>query len=96
MNNAMASNQKTTMIKTLRKWEKRYQLKQDQMDKHGCKFSEKCHRKTCVKGDSHLLAVKLSKGSDLGVEVYQDILVINLRLNLADKDSLQAIFNTTH
>ena len=53
-------------------------------------------RKTCVKGNSHLQAVKLSKGSDLGVEVYQDILIINLRLNLADKDSLQAIFNTTY
>ena len=51
-------------------------------------------RKTCVKGNSHLQAVKLSKGSDLGVEVYQDILIINLRLNPADKDSLQAIFNT--
>ena len=53
-------------------------------------------RKTCVKGNSHLQAVKLSKGSDLGVEVYQDILIINLRLNLADKDSLQAIFDTTY
>ena len=53
-------------------------------------------RKTCVKGNSHLQAVKLSKGSDLGVEVYQDILIINLRLNPADKDSLQAIFNTTY
>ena len=28
--------------------------------------------------------------------MYQDILIINLRLNLADKDSLQAIFNTTY
>ena len=84
------------MIKTLKKWEKRFQLKQDQMDTHGCKCSEKCHRKTCVKGNSHLQAVKLSKGSDLGVEVYQDILIINLRLNPADKDSLQAIFNTTY
>ena len=53
-------------------------------------------RKTCVKGNSHLQAVKLSKGSDLGVEVYQDILIINLRRNLADKDSLQAIFDTTY
>ena len=53
-------------------------------------------RKTCVKGNSHLQAVKLSKGSDLGVEVYQDILIINLRLNPADKDSLQAIFNATY
>ena len=29
MNNAVASNQKTTMIKTLRKWEKKFQLKLD-------------------------------------------------------------------
>ena len=29
MNNAIASNQKTTMIKTLRKWEKKFQLKLD-------------------------------------------------------------------
>ena len=28
--------------------------------------------------------------------MYQDILIINLRLNPADKDSLQAIFNTTY
>ena len=29
MNNAAASNQKTTMIKALRKWEKKFQLKLD-------------------------------------------------------------------
>ena len=101
MNIAMASNQKTTMIKTLRKWEQRFQLKQDQMDTHGCKCSEKCQKNMCQREFTFASRKAFKrkwprKGSDLGVEVYQDILIINLRLNPADKDSLQAIFDTTY
>ena len=52
---------------------------------------------------NHIYAVKLSKRSELGAEVYQDSVIMNsplaksfLRLNPADKDYLQAKFNTTY
>ena len=62
----------------------------DAIEKHG-------------KGEPHVPAVKLSKQSKLGVEVYRDSVIRNLplakrflRLNPADKDSLWAKFNTTY
>ena len=130
----MASNQKTTMIKTLREWEKEFQVKLD-FDINtkykvccircsDCKkweprikeiknFSDKWIKDTenvakdaiekHVKGEPHLQAVKLSKRSKLGAEVYRDSVIMNsplaksfLRLNPADKDSLRAKFNTTY
>ena len=132
--NAMASNQKTTKIKTLRKCEKEFQLKLDfdinteykfccircsDCKKWGPRiketenFSNKWIKGTenvakdavekHFKGEPHLQAVKLSKQSELGVEVYGDSVIMNLpltksffRLNPAGKDSLRAKFNTTY
>ena len=99
----MASNQKTTTLKTLRKWEKEFQLKLDfdiNTESKVCcircsdckkweprikeikNFSDNWIKGTKnvakdaveehVKGEPHLQAVKLSKRSELGAEVYQD------------------------
>ena len=132
--NAMASNQKTTTLKTLRKWEKEFQLKLDfdiNTESKVCcircsdckkweprikeikNFSDNWIKGTKnvakdaveehVKGEPHLQAVKLSKRSELGAEVYRNSVIMNsplaksfLRLNPAEKDSLQAKFNTTY
>ena len=94
MINTMASYQKTTTIKTLRKWEKEFQLKLD--------FDINTEYKVCCirfKGEPHLQVVKLSKWSELGIKVYQDV-IMNLalpksflRLNPANNAPLWAKFN---
>ena len=126
----MASNQKTTSLKTLKKWEKEYNVKLDfdinSQNKVFCIRSAECDKwekrikdmknfsqkwikgtesvakdavEKHVKGEPRLRASKLSKQSELGAEVYRDCMIMNsplaksfLRLNPADKNSLQAKF----
>ena len=99
---------KTTMIKTLRKWEKEFQLKLDfdiNTESKVCciwcsdckkweprikeikNFSDKWIKGTenvakravekHVKGERYLQAVKLSKRSELGAEVYRDSVIMD-------------------
>ena len=124
----MAANQKTATIKTLRKWEKEFEITLDfntnsqnkvyRIRCSDCKkweprikeinnFSDKRIKGTeniakdavekHVKGEPHLQAVKLSKRSELGPEVYRDSVIMNsplaksfLRLNPPDKDSFKS------
>ena len=121
----MTSNQKTTTLKTLRKWEKEFQLKLDfdiNTESKVCcircsdckkweprikeikNFSDNWIKGTKnvakdaveehVKGEPHLQAVKLSKRSELGAEVYRDS-VITTRKKFFEAESSRQGFLTS-
>ena len=100
----MSSSEKTTTLKTLKKWESEFSIKLEfdtnsDLTENVSKDTVEKHSKS----EPHVRAIEVSKQENLGEENFREEVVMNsqiaksfLRLNPADKNLLRVKFNTTY